>query len=270
MLITIASSGFPGPWGQRIFEHSLNNLAFMLDSDITSLRTALSSADWQDITRQLHDKGYALLPGVLSDSLCEALKQGYTAPHGYRKTVVMERHRFGLGEYKYFQYPLPPALQTVREEVYPRLVPVANAWMEVLHLPDRFPATLDTLLEKCRAHNQHKATPLMLKYGAGGFNTLHQDLYGEVYFPLQTVFFLSAAGADHTGGEFVLTQQTPRAQSKAIVLTPGKGDMLIFTTNFRPVKGSKGYYRASMRHGVSEVHRGERYTLGVIFHDAIS
>ncbi|MBT1711649.1 2OG-Fe(II) oxygenase [Fulvivirgaceae bacterium PWU5] len=239
-------------------------------SETTTLRTALITADWPGIARQLHDNGYALLPNLLPDALCETLKQAYAAPQGYRKTVMMERHRFGLGEYKYFQYPLPPALQTIREEVYPHLVPVANAWMEALHLPDRFPATLEALLEQCRAHDQHKPTPLILKYGAGGFNTLHQDLYGEVYFPLQTVFFLSAPGPDYTGGEFVLTQQTPRAQSKAIVLTPGKGDMLIFTTNFRPVKGSKGYYRASMRHGVSEVHRGERYTLGVIFHDAVS
>ncbi|WP_254089554.1 2OG-Fe(II) oxygenase [Dawidia soli] len=242
----------------------------MVTAEITTLRTALMNTDWPAVARQLHEKGYASLPHLLSDALCESLKQGYAAPHGYRKTVVMERHRFGLGEYKYFHYPLPAALQTVREEVYPHLVPVANAWMEVLHLPDRFPASLDALLEQCRAHDQHKATPLILKYGAGGFNTLHQDLYGEVYFPLQLVFFLSAAGSDYTGGEFVLTQQTPRAQSKAIVLTPDKGDMLIFTTNFRPVKGSKGYYRASMRHGVSEVHRGERYTLGVIFHDAVS
>ena len=182
----------------------------------------------------------------------------------------MERHRFGLGEYKYFQYPLPELLQNLRTELYPYLVPVANQWMEALKMGKTFPVTHSALLEECARHGQLKPTPLILKYGKGGFNTLHQDLYGEVYFPLQCVLFLNEPGIDYTGGEFVLTQQTPRAQSRAIVLTPKKGDMLIFTTSFRPVQGSRGYYRATIKHGVSEVLRGERHTLGIIFHDAVS
>ncbi len=182
----------------------------------------------------------------------------------------MERHRFGLGEYKYFDHPLPPIVQVVREEVYPYLAPIANDWMRSLRIDQRFPATFIEFRELCHANGQQKPTPLILKYGIGGFNTLHQDLYGDVYFPMQLAFFLNEPDEDYTGGEFVLTQQMPRAQSKAVVLKPSKGDMIIFTTNFRPVRGSQGFYRANMRHGVSEVLSGERHTLGVIFHDATS
>jgi hypothetical protein len=188
----------------------------------------------------------------------------------YRKTVVMERHRFGAGEYKYFDYPLPSILETFRTFVYARLSPVANAWMNALHIDQQFPPTHAELLKRCREHNQHRPTVLILKYGSGGYNTLHQDLYGDVYFPLQAVLFLNEPGEDYEGGEFVMVQQTPRAQSKAIVLQPRRGDVLMFTTNFRPVKGSKGYFRANMKHGVSAVHAGKRHTLGIIFHDAVS
>jgi len=165
---------------------------------------------------------------------------------------------------------MPSILQTVRANVYTRLVSVANAWMDALQIDHSFPSTHEELLALCRKHNQHKPTVLILKYGAGGHNTLHQDLYGDVYFPLQAVLFLNEPGDDYDGGEFVMTQQTPRAQSKAIVLQPKRGDVLVFTTNFRPVKGSKGYYRANMKHGVSEVHSGKRHTLGIVFHDAVS
>jgi hypothetical protein len=194
----------------------------------------------------------------------------YDNPKGYRKTVVMERYRFGLGEYKYFDYPLPELVQAIRENIYPKLTPIANLWMKVLKIDKIFPKTLRELLALCHSNDQLKPTPLILNYGVGGFNTLHQDMYGDVYFPLQTVLFLNEPDKDYTGGEFVITQQTPRAQSKAIVLKPKKGDMLIFTTNFRPIKGTKGYYRVNMKHGVSELHSGKRYTLGVIFHDAVS
>jgi hypothetical protein len=180
----------------------------------------------------------------------------------------MKRYRFGSGEYKYFSYPLPAVVQTIRETIYPKLAPIANDWMKVLKIDRKFPGTLPALLKLSHQHNQIKSTPLILKYGQGGYNTLHQDLYGEIWFPLQTVLFLSDPDSDYRGGDFILIQQTPRAQSRAIVLKPGKGDLLIFTTQFRPVKGSKGYYRANIKHGVSEVHSGERYTLGVIFHDA--
>jgi hypothetical protein len=217
----------------------------------------------------MHKKGYTVVPRVLPDKYCEEFIENYDNLD-YRKTVVMERHRFGLGEYKYFNYPLPDLIQTVREEVYPKLAPIASTWVEQLKMDVRFPATFDGLQKLCRENGQTKPTPLILKYGKGGFNTLHQDLYGDVYFPMQLAFFLNEPDKDYTGGEFVLTEQVPRAQSKAIVLKPRKGDVIIFTTNFRPVKGSRGYYRAAMRHGVSEVHSGERHTLGVIFHDAVS
>ncbi|MFK7813714.1 MAG: 2OG-Fe(II) oxygenase, partial [Maribacter sp.] len=173
-------------------------------------------------------------------------------------------------EYKYFDYPLPKIIQTIREEIYPKLAPIANLWMKVLKIEKQFPKTYNELQEQCHDNNQLKPTPLILKYGKGGFNTLHQDLYGDIFFPLQTVFFLNEPDVDFTGGEFVMTQQTPRAQSKAIVLRLKKGDMLIFTTNFRPVKGKRGYYKVNMKHGVSELHSGERHTMGVIFHDAVS
>ncbi|HMJ08820.1 MAG TPA: 2OG-Fe(II) oxygenase [Pyrinomonadaceae bacterium] len=226
--------------------------------------------DWENAADEMHEKGFVQISSVLPEKYCEEFIDSYGRAELYRKTVTMERHRFGQGEYKYFAYPLPELVQTVREEVYPNLAPIANTWAERLNLEMRFPADLAGLQKLCRENGQTKPTPLILKYGKGGFNTLHQDLYGEVYFPMQLAFFLNEPGKDYTGGEFVLTEQVPRAQSKAIVLTPRKGDMIIFTTNFRPVKGTRGHYRASMRHGVSEIHTGERHTLGVIFHDAVS
>jgi uncharacterized protein len=234
------------------------------------IQSKIRAVNWKLIAEEMHTKGYAIIPKLLTSQQCEELKSAYNNPDAYRKTVVMERYRFGLGEYKYFKYPLPALVQSVRETIYPELAPIANDWMKVLKIEMRFPETLAELLVLSHEHNQLKPTPLILKYGQGGHNTLHQDLYGDIWFPLQTVLFLSDPDLDYSGGEFVLTQQTPRAQSKAIVLKPGKGDLLIFTTNFRPVKGSKGYYRTNIKHGVSEVHGGERYTLGIIFHDAAS
>lgn len=230
----------------------------------------IASINWQEIAEEMHEKGFAIIPKFLETELCTELISNYDNVNIYRKTVVMERYRFGLGEYKYFNYPLPNLIQSIRESVYPKLAPIANAWMKVLNISMIFPDIHQELLKQCNENNQLKATVLILKYGKSGYNTLHQDLYGDVYFPIQTVLFLNEPDEDFTGGEFVLTQQTPRAQSKAIVLRPKKGDMLIFTTNFRPVKGSKGYYRVNMKHGVSEVHSGERHTLGIIFHDALS
>lgn len=226
--------------------------------------------DWPTVTEEMHEKGFALVPAFLSAEQCGELIDGYHQPDAYRKTVLMERYRFGLGEYKYFNYPLPDLIQHMRTALYPELAVIANAWMKVLNIATVFPAEHQELIQQCNENNQTKATVLILKYGPGGFNTLHQDLYGEVYFPIQCVLFLNEPGQDFTGGEFVLTEQIPRAQSKAIVLQPKKGDLLIFTTNFRPVRGSKGYYRVNMKHGVSEVHTGARHTLGIIFHDALS
>jgi hypothetical protein len=230
----------------------------------------IENFDWAGVRESLNDKGYAILPKVLDGDKCDALITQYEQPQLFRKTVVMERYRFGLGEYKYYSYPLPAMIQSIRESVYPKLAPVANNWMKVLGIETAYPDTLEELQQQCHTAGQIKPTVLILKYGEGGHNTLHQDLYGELFFPIQLVLFLSEPDEDYTGGEFVLTQQTPRAQSKAIVLTPGKGDLLLFTTNFRPVKGTKGYYRVNMKHGVSEVHSGNRYTLGIIFHDAVS
>lgn len=230
----------------------------------------IGNADWQNITEQMHQHGYAIVPRLLTDEQCETLKTRYDQSDLYRKTVVMARHRFGLGEYKYFDYPLPDLIQTIRTHIYPRLAPIANTWFKALNLGIEFPLSHAALLENCRKKDQQKATVLILKYGKGGFNALHQDLYGDIYFPIQTVFMLDEVDTDYTGGEFVLTQQIPRAQTKAIVLKPKKGDMLIFTTNFKPEKGTKGYYRVNMKHGVSEIKEGERHTLGIIFHDALN
>ena len=235
-----------------------------------NMQAILSLIDWETVKNEMNAKGFALVPKVLSGTQCEDLIQNYNNASAYRKTVVMERYRFGLGEYKYFNYPLPGLIQTIRENVYPKLAPIANQWMEMLNIDKIFPGSFQELKKLCHTNNQVNPTVLILKYGKGGHNTLHRDLYGEIFFPIQVVLFLNEPGKDFTGGEFVLTLQTPRAQSKAIVLRPGKGDMLIFTTNFRPMKGSKGYYRVNMKHGVSELHDGERHTLGIIFHDALS
>jgi len=232
------------------------------------MQQRIDQFDWQGIAGRMNDTGYAILQNVLTDAECNALKAQYDNNALYRKTIVMERYRFGLGEYKYFSYPLPPVIEQLRQIIYPRLAPVANKWMEILGIENRFPAIHADLLELCHAHNQTRPTPLILRYGMGGYNTLHQDLYGEVFFPMQMVLFLDEPGKDYEGGEFVLIEQRPRAQSKAIVLKPKKGDILVFTTNFRPVKGSRGYYRVNMKHGVSEVTAGNRHTLGIIFHDA--
>jgi len=228
----------------------------------------IKNADWEHITEAMHQNGYTIIPNLLPDEQCEMLKAEYDKPDLYRKTVIMARHRYGLGEYKYFNYPLPGLIQTIRTHIYPHLAPIANAWFKALNMDTRFPAEHAALLQQCHNNGQQKATPLILKYGKGGFNALHQDLYGEIYFPLQIVFMLNEPDKDYTGGEFVLTQQFPKAQSKAIVLKPGKGDLLIFTTNFKPEKGAKRYYKVNMKHGVSEVKEGERHTLGIIFHDA--
>ena len=230
----------------------------------------INQTDWNFVTNEMHEKGFAIIPKFLTDKQCNELIQGYNNPNAYRKTVVMERHRFGLGEYKYFNYPLPDLIQQIRTEIYPHLVPIANLWFKALNINRQFPPTHQELLQQCYENDQQKATVLILKYRKGGHNTLHQDLYGAVYFPIQIVLFLSEPDKDFTGGEFVLTQQIPRAQSKAIVLKPKKGDIVVFTTNFRPVKGTRGYYRVNMKHGVSEIKSGERYTLGIIFHDATS
>jgi hypothetical protein len=232
------------------------------------IKQRLTQVDWQSAAGSLNEKGYALSPNILTAAECSALVNGYDDTELYRKTVDMDRHKFGSGEYKYFRYPLPGIIQELRENIYPQIAPIANGWMNALKIEKQFPEDLNELLELCHNHGQVKPTPLILQYGARGYNAMHQDLYGELFFPMQAVVLLSEPGEDFTGGEFVLLEQRPRAQSKAIVLTPRKGDLLIFTTNFRPVKGSSSYHRVNIKHGVSELTGGNRYTLGVIFHDA--
>jgi hypothetical protein len=239
-------------------------------AQIQTVIDKIQAADWELITEQIHQQGFALIEQVLSTEQCELLQQFYPQPELYRKTVDMQRYRFGLGEYKYFTHPLPSLIERIRYELYPRLVPIANAWFRVLKIERIFPPSHSEFLQDCQQHGQTLATPLILKYGQGGFNTLHQDLYGEVYFPLQLVIVLSQPNIDFTGGELVFTQQIPRAQSKAMVMQPQQGDILIFTTQFKPEKGSQGYYRVKMKHGVSPIQQGERYSLGIIFHDAVS
>jgi hypothetical protein len=235
-----------------------------------NIKEKIADVDLQTVAEQMNEKGYALVSRFLDDQSCDTLISNYNSSDLYRKTITMERHHFGLGEYKYFRYPLPDLIQTIRTGIYPKLASIANGWMKMLNMERRFPDTFDDLQRLCHDHNQTKPTVLILKYGKGGHNTLHQDLYGEIFFPFQLVFFLNEPDHYYTGGEFVLTEQIPRAQSKAIVLKPRKGDMLIITTNFRPIKGSKGYFRVQIRHGVSEVHNGERHVLGIIFHDALT
>lgn len=235
-----------------------------------NIEERLLKKDWDVVSADMHARGFSLMKGVLSGSECQQLVAEYDSPVHYRKTISMERYRFGAGEYRYFRYPLPDLITAIRATVYRQLAPVANKWMDVLQTGIQFPADHEQLKMQCQAKGQDKPTVLILKYGAGGFNTLHQDLYGDVWFPIQAVLFLNEADSDYTGGEFVLTEQIPRAQSKANVIKAALGDMLLFTTNFRPVKGSRGYYRVNMKHGVSPLHSGRRHTLGIIFHDALS
>ena len=230
----------------------------------------IDNLNWQQVEDEMHSKGFAIIPGLINNTDCDSLADLYGETGIHRKTVSMERHRFGKGEYKYFSYPLPDLLQSIRQTIYSHLVPIANRWMEVLKTGVAYPDSLSELHARCRNEGQDKPTVLILKYEEGGFNTLHQDLYGDVYFPIQMVLFLSDPDRDYAGGEFVITEQVPRAQSKAIVLRPSKGDALLLSTNFRPILGTRGYYRANMRHGVSKIKKGRRSTIGIIFHDALN
>jgi hypothetical protein len=228
----------------------------------------LNSLDWESCYSALNTRGYVHLPGILSKDECEAFSNSYTQEKLYRSVISMARYRFGLGEYKYFNYPLPPLLNDLRTNFYRKLQPIANRWMNVLGIDEEYPSEHGELVARCHQKDQKRPTPLILRYEKDGFNTLHQDLYGDIYFPFQVVFVLSQKGRDHDGGELVFVEQLPRAQSRAEIVSPDQGDAIVFTTNFRPVNGTRGYYRAKMKHGVSPVRSGVRYALGVIFHDA--
>lgn len=226
-----------------------------------------NSIDWVKVSTDLNSKGVSHIDQLLSPDECSNLIALYSQPI-YRSVINMHRYRFGQGEYKYFSYPLPDMIQTLREGLYPSLSEIANQWAKLLNDDTTYPTKHSDFISRCHDHEQQRPTPLILHYQQAGFNTLHQDLYGEVYFPFQVVIVLSQRGRDYEGGELVMTEQLPRAQSKANVLTPNQGDAIIFTTNFRPVKGTRGYYKSRMKHGVSEIKSGERYALGIIFHDA--
>jgi hypothetical protein len=225
-------------------------------------------AGWDAALTALDERGHAVVPGLLTAAECRALAGLYTEKEPFRSRVVMQRHNYGQGEYKYLRYPLPPLIGELREAVYPHLAPLANAWHERLRLPRRFPATLEAYLDECHAAGQQRPTPLILKYGEGDYNCLHQDLYGELLFPLQATVLLSTPGEDFAGGEFMLIENRPRMQSKGEVVPLAQGDAVVFAVNYRPVAGARGPYRVAMRHGVSRLHSGKRYTLGLIFHDA--
>lgn len=216
----------------------------------------------------LWERGYAQAGPLLTEPECAELISLYGRDELFRSRIEMARYRFGIGDYKYFAYPLPGVVATLREEAYPPLADIANRWMEALGSSDRFPAKLDDLKSLCHELGQTKPTPLLLHYEAGGYNCLHQDIYGELAFPLQVVCFLSQPGRDYTGGNFLLVEQRPRAQSVGESIHAQQGEIVVFTTRHRPVKGSRGYYRANLKHGVSRLKSGTRYTLGIIFHEA--
>ena len=225
--------------------------------------------DWAALEQQIDQDGCAVIRSLLSAQACNDVSALYTQSAPFRSQVIMARHGFGRGEYKYFNYPLPDTVARLRSALYPRLVPIANRWYECMDLPTRFPATHEAFLQRCHAAGQERPTPLLLQYGPQDYNCLHQDLYGEHVFPLQVAILLSEPDEDFTGGEFVLTEQRPRMQSRPQVIRLKKGDGLIFAVSQRRVKGVRGYYRVTMRHGVSRLHSGKRHTLGIIFHDAL-
>ena len=224
--------------------------------------------DWTSVSADLDAQGWAVLPGLLSGEQCDGVALLYDDREKFRSHIVMARHGFGQGEYRYFAYPLPTLVEKLRTALYPRLAPIANRWHERLGEERRFPAEHSAFLDRCHAAGQTRPTPLLLRYGAGDYNCLHQDLYGEHVFPLQVATLLSEPGSDFQGGEFVLTEQRPRMQTRAAVVPLGKGDAVVFAVNSRPVKGVRGDYRVALRHGVSKIREGRRHTLGIIFHDA--
>jgi hypothetical protein len=234
-----------------------------------SLEERIDAVNWRAAEEDLTLRGYAVLPEILTTDECAGVVALYEDEKRFRSHIIMERYRFGIGDYKYFENPLPQTVLSLRTSAYPHLAKIANRWAETLgEAGERYPQEHGAFLKICHKAGQKKPTPLMLHYEAGGYNCLHQDLYGEVSFPLQMVFLLGQAGRDWEGGDFVLVEQQPRAQSKAEVVHANQGQAIIFTTRYRPVKGTRGFYRVNMRHGVSRVHRGTRYTLGIIFHDA--
>lgn len=244
------------------------------DKSLTALASAnqiaqrMRAIDWQQVATDLDAHGSAVITRLLTADECAALAALYSIDSMFRSRVIMARHGFGRGEYKYFSYPLPDLIGALRTAIYPQLAPIANRWNEALRIDTRYPLTHAAYINRCHAAGQVKPTPLLLQYGSGDYNCLHQDLYGAHVFPLQLTSLLSRPGRDFTGGEFVITEQRPRMQSRADVVSLSQGDAVIFAVNHRPMQGTRGIYRVNLRHGVSRVRSGHRHTLGVIFHDA--
>ncbi|MBX3498256.1 MAG: 2OG-Fe(II) oxygenase [Alphaproteobacteria bacterium] len=234
----------------------------------TPAQRRIRSLDWQAIGHDLDTLGHAVVPGLLDAAECAGLRALYGAESGFRSRVVMARHGFGMGEYRYFARPLPAIVTLLRETFYPPLAGIANRWCRAVGEPDTYPDALAAWLRRCHDAGQTRPTPLLLKYGAGDWNALHRDLYGDLVFPLQMTVLLNRPDEEFDGGDFVLVENRPRLQSRAHVVRLGQGDAVIFAVDRRPVKGSRGWYRTAMRHGVSTITSGERMTLGVIFHDA--
>src|SRR5579859_2490372 len=224
--------------------------------------------DWQRISKELDEQGCAQLPGVLSRGECQELACLYPEDNLFRSRVIMARHGFGRGEYKYFSYPLPEIIQGLRTALYSQLAPIANRWNAAMNIDTRYPERHADFIQRCHDAGQIRPTPLLLQYGEGDYNCLHQDLYGEHVFPIQVAILLSEPGRDFTGGEFVLTEQRPRMQSRPEVVPLQQGDAVAFAVHHRPVQGTRGAYRVNLRHGVSRLRSGRRHTLGIIFHDA--
>jgi hypothetical protein len=228
----------------------------------------LSSVAWERVESDLNEYGGAVLEQLLAPDECESVTRMYPDDVAFRSRVVMARHGFGRGEYKYFRYPLPKLVEDLRMHLYPRLAPIANRWNEALHTDVRYPAKHAEFLGRCHDAGQRRPTPLLLQYGEGDYNCLHQDLYGEHVFPIQVAILLSEPGLDFRGGDFVLAEQRPRMQSRVEVVPLWQGDAVAFAVHHRPVRGARGVYRVNLRHGVSRIRQGHRRTLGIIFHDA--
>lgn len=239
-----------------------------MSSGEQDLESMVSALDWAGIEAELDTYGVGLTGRMLDAEACAALRGLYGEPARFRSRIVMARHGFGRGEYQYFAHPLPGPIADLRPLIYARLAPIANRWNETLGIAQRYPASLDAFLALCHAAGQQRPTPLLLKYEAGDYNCLHQDLYGDLFFPFQMVILLSQPGRDFTGGEFTLVEQRPRMQSRPEVVPLAQGEAAIFAVQHRPVAGTRGSYRVNLRHGVSRIRSGERFTAGLIFHDA--
>ena len=246
----------------------IGSLAKIDSTLIAPAAQRVASYDWHAIATELQNFGCAVLPGLLTPDECEGIAALYPHEEHFRSHVHMARHGFGKGEYRYFKYPLPAPIENMRTALYPHVATVANDWNERMNISARYPQRHADYLQACHKAGQTRPTPLLLQYVAGDYNCLHQDLYGELIFPLQATILLSAPGRDFSGGEFVITEQRPRMQSRAEVVSLQQGDAVIFAVHNRPVQGTKGTYRVNLRHGVSRVRSGHRHTLGIIFHDA--